>query len=135
MPTIHERLKRRLAIIRLAVISTLALAGLMLCLSPGGCAYWPDAKDNAVDCAKEAGRDVFAAELIHLQDLIRNGVTYDTAASYAAGLVFRFGKPFAICLWQRLRGEPGGAFGSPEAQMRAIRYSDKWLAENASAAP
>jgi hypothetical protein len=134
MPTFHERLKRRLQIIRLAVVSTLALAGLALLPGPVGCASWPGTRDDVVDCAKEAGKDVFASELVHLQELITKGVSYDSAASYAAGLVLRFGRPFVVCLWQRVQGQ-GGMFGNPSDKDRAVEYSTKWLAEYAHDSP
>lgn len=94
------------------------------------CAFWPDPKTDVVDCAKEAGKSVWQTELTYIQELVSKGVSYDTAASYAAGLVIRFGKPFVVCLWQRIRGD-AGTFGSAEAQARAAQYADKWLEENA----
>lgn len=110
---------------KLAMIGALILGATFM----PACKYWPDPKTDVVDCAKEAGRDVWATEMQHLRELINAGISYDSVASHAAGLVVRFGKPFVICLWERIRS--GDSLQSGDESIRAKAYADRWLSEHA----
>lgn len=107
---------------KLAMIAVLA----SLCLP--SCKLWPDPKTDVIDCAKESARDVWATEMQHLRELVNAGVTYNSVASHAAGLVARFGKPFVVCLWERIRS--GDGLQSGDESLRAKAYADRWLSEN-----
>lgn len=109
-------------------VSRVAIALVLFC--GFACSFWPHPKTDIVDCAKEAGRNVWAIELDHVRELISSGVSYDSVASYAAGLVARFGQPFVVCLWEHIRAENAALQSSPES-IRATSYADRWLSENA----
>lgn len=82
-----------------------------------------------MDCGKEAARDVWSVEMGHLGEMTSAGISYDSVVSYATGLVLRFGKPFVVCLFERLKADNAALAASP-ATMRAGLYADRWLAEN-----